>query len=335
MLRVHAEDFLRPRSVRLEHGPHDADAGYERWVDHLALRREVLDPLGPDGDLRWLPTLWDPATDRATRAPREQAAPGSTLVVDGPFLLRWETADAVDVGVHLQAGDAALARRLAPRRPGAGARRLGPLHLGDLAGRPRRPGGAGGAPRPARARGRGRTSSARCPRTGSGPPYQCSTSRRAIEMPDGSCTSPDAAASRSSSRENQRASVTSTPSTSMCGSSGRRAAADHQRRRERPRLAAQVGDLADRRRRPPPPPRGARRPRSTRPARRSRRGSRSVRAATARRGRAGSGPARRAPPRSSRRRCAGSARSRRRCRCGSSRRSWARWPPRSAGSGGG
>ncbi len=45
---------------------------------------------------------------------REQAAPGSTLVVDGPFLLRWETADAVDVGVHLQAGDAALARRLAP-----------------------------------------------------------------------------------------------------------------------------------------------------------------------------------------------------------------------------
>ena len=114
VLRVHAEDFLRPRSVRLEHGPHDADAGYERWVDHLALRREVLDPLGPDGDLRWLPTLWDPVTDRATRAPREQAAPGSTLVVDGPFLLRWETADAVDVGVHLQAGDAALARRLAP-----------------------------------------------------------------------------------------------------------------------------------------------------------------------------------------------------------------------------
>jgi hypothetical protein len=120
VLRVRAEDFLRPRSVRLEHGAQDPDAGYERWVDHLALRREVLDPLGPDGDLRWLPTLWDPARDRATRAPREQAPPGSTLVLDGPFLLRWETADAVDVGVHLVAGDAALARRL----PAAAARRV-------------------------------------------------------------------------------------------------------------------------------------------------------------------------------------------------------------------
>ena len=115
VLRVRAEDFLRPRSVRLEHGADDPDAGYERWVDHLALRREVLDPLGPDGDLRWLPSLWDPARDRATRAPRSLAAVGSTLVLDGPFLLRWETADAVDVGVHLVAGDAALARRLPPQ----------------------------------------------------------------------------------------------------------------------------------------------------------------------------------------------------------------------------
>ncbi len=112
MLRVRAEDFLRPRSVRLEHGHDDPDAGYERWVDHLALRREVLDPLGPDGDLSWLPTLWDVDRDRATRAARAAAAPGSTLVLDGPFLLRWETADAVDVSVHLVAGGAAMARRL-------------------------------------------------------------------------------------------------------------------------------------------------------------------------------------------------------------------------------
>lgn len=112
VLRVSAADFLRPRSVRLEHGAHDPDTGYERWFDHLALRREVLDPLGPDGDLTWLPTLWDADRDRATRAAREPAAAGSVLVLDGTFLLRWETADAVDVGVLLVAGDAALARRL-------------------------------------------------------------------------------------------------------------------------------------------------------------------------------------------------------------------------------
>ncbi len=112
VLLVSADDFLRPRSVRLEYGPDDPDAGYERWVDHLALRREVLDPLGPDGDGRWLPTLWDVAADRATRAPREVAPSGSVLVVHGPFLLRWETADAFDVTLHLQTSPAALERRL-------------------------------------------------------------------------------------------------------------------------------------------------------------------------------------------------------------------------------
>ena len=110
--RVRAADFLRSRSVRLEHGEQDPDSGYERWFDHLALRREVLDPLGPGGDLTWLPSLWDPVRDRATRAARRTARPGSVLVLDGPFLLRWETADAVDVGVLLQASEAAMVRRL-------------------------------------------------------------------------------------------------------------------------------------------------------------------------------------------------------------------------------
>lgn len=115
VLRVSCEDFLRPRSVRLEHGTSDPDAGYERWVDHLALRREVLDPLGPEADgahLTWLSTFWDPQTDRSTRAKVRVAVPGSVLIVTGPFLLRWETADAFDLSVHLQVSDAALARRL-------------------------------------------------------------------------------------------------------------------------------------------------------------------------------------------------------------------------------
>ncbi|WP_339574277.1 hypothetical protein [Pseudokineococcus basanitobsidens] len=149
VLRVRAEDFLRPRSVRLSRGPADPDAGYEAWTDHLALRREVLDPLGPGGSGRWLPTLWDPGRDRATRAPREVAAPGSVLVLDGPFLLRWETADAIDLGVHLDVSAAAVRRRLqgddADRVVGAWARYLAetdPAPRADLVVRaedPRRP----------------------------------------------------------------------------------------------------------------------------------------------------------------------------------------------------
>ena len=110
--RVSAADFLRPRSVRLEHGVEDPDAGYERWVDHQGLRREALDPMGPGGALTWLPTLWDAEADRATRAVPVRAVPGTVLVVDGPFLLRWETADALDLTVHLDVSPPALARRL-------------------------------------------------------------------------------------------------------------------------------------------------------------------------------------------------------------------------------
>lgn len=149
VLRVSARDFLRPRPVRLAAGPADADVGYTGWTDHLGLRREVLDPLGPGGAGTWLPTLWDERADRATRAPRCSAAPGSVLVLDGPFLLRWETADALDLSVHLLVSDAAVRRRLpaadAERQTGAWARYLeetDPAPRADLVVRaedPRRP----------------------------------------------------------------------------------------------------------------------------------------------------------------------------------------------------
>jgi hypothetical protein len=114
--RVRRDDFVRPRSVRLELGASDEDAGWERWYDDGALRREVLEPLGPgagsDCAMTWLPALWDIERDRSVRAERRVAAPGTVAVVDGPYLLRWELADAFDLVVHLDVSDAALARRV-------------------------------------------------------------------------------------------------------------------------------------------------------------------------------------------------------------------------------
>ncbi|SEK67658.1 uridine kinase [Streptacidiphilus jiangxiensis] len=107
--RVRARDYLRPASLRFEYGHQDADAYLDQWLDAGALFREVFDPLEPGGSGLVLPTLWDPATDRATRAERVPLPPGGVLVLDGPLLLgRWFP---LDLTVHLRLSPAALERR--------------------------------------------------------------------------------------------------------------------------------------------------------------------------------------------------------------------------------
>lgn len=110
--RVSARDFLRGRSVRLEHGHDDPDAVYDLWYDFPALRREVLDALLPDGQHTWLPRLRDPDTDRSVRVARQPAPPGLVAVVDGRFLGRKDVRDGFDVIVHLDVSEGALGRRL-------------------------------------------------------------------------------------------------------------------------------------------------------------------------------------------------------------------------------
>ncbi|CAL9566410.1 uridine kinase [Streptomyces sp. enrichment culture] len=108
-LAVATEGFLRPASLRLEHGRRDVDSYYDGWYDTGALWREVFGPLEPDGSGRVLPDLRDPATDRATRSRAVPLPPGGVLLLHGPFLLRhWFP---FDLSVHLQLSPGALRRR--------------------------------------------------------------------------------------------------------------------------------------------------------------------------------------------------------------------------------
>lgn len=112
VVRVSAEDFLRPASVRWEHGRYDPDAYYDVRLDVGALAREVVDPMGPEGTGRYLPSLWDVDRDRATRARYAVAPAGAVLVLDGSLLLgRWLE---LDLTVHLSLSPAGLARRTPP-----------------------------------------------------------------------------------------------------------------------------------------------------------------------------------------------------------------------------
>ncbi|MFJ3642266.1 uridine kinase [Streptomyces sp. NPDC090108] len=107
-LVVDTEGFLRPASLRLEHGRRDVESYYGGWFDTSALWREVFTPLDPGGDGRVLPDLWDPVADRATRSSYVQLPPGGVLLLHGPFLLRhWFP---FDLTVHLLLSPGALRR---------------------------------------------------------------------------------------------------------------------------------------------------------------------------------------------------------------------------------
>lgn len=105
---VAAADYLRPASVRLEHGRQDPEEFLDGWLDEAGLRREVLDPAASTG--RVLPRLWDTVTDRAFRDRRVQLPDGGVVIVAGALLLGRGLP--LDVAVHLRMSPAALRRRL-------------------------------------------------------------------------------------------------------------------------------------------------------------------------------------------------------------------------------
>ncbi|MFC5924971.1 uridine kinase [Micromonospora vulcania] len=112
VLHVRATDFLRSASLRFELGRTNPDSYYESWVDEAGLRREVLDPAGPGGSGRLLPSLWDAAADRASRAHYVDLPPGGVVLVSGALLLGGGLP--FDVTVHLELSPAALRRRTGP-----------------------------------------------------------------------------------------------------------------------------------------------------------------------------------------------------------------------------
>jgi hypothetical protein len=108
VLRVSADDFLRPASVRLEFGHTDPDSFRDSWLDVGGLVREVLEPLDPGGSGRVLPSLWNAETDRASRADYVTLPAGGVLLLDGTLLLdKWLPAE---LAVHLWLSKGALER---------------------------------------------------------------------------------------------------------------------------------------------------------------------------------------------------------------------------------
>jgi uridine kinase len=115
VIRASIDGFHRPRAERYRRGP-DSPAGYYRdSFDHAALRAALLEPLGPGGDRRYRPAVFDWRTDAPVDEPEREAAIDAVLLFDGIFSQRPELIDHWDLRVFLDVPFDETLRRMTVR----------------------------------------------------------------------------------------------------------------------------------------------------------------------------------------------------------------------------
>jgi uridine kinase len=114
-IRASVDDFHRPRSERHRRGADSALGYFEDAFDYHALRSCLLAPLGPGGDLRYRPAVFDFRTDTRLAGPSLVAPVDAVLLVDGVFLLRSDLRDAWDVRIFVWVEFDEILRRAARR----------------------------------------------------------------------------------------------------------------------------------------------------------------------------------------------------------------------------
>jgi uridine kinase len=103
VIRSSIEGFLFPRAQRYRRGEDSPEGCYHDSFDFDALHRLLLDPLGPDGDRRFQPAVYDRDADIALSPPVETAAADAVLLFDGVFLLRAELIHRWDLCIFVSA----------------------------------------------------------------------------------------------------------------------------------------------------------------------------------------------------------------------------------------
>jgi uridine kinase len=128
VIRATCDSFMFPRAVRYRRGKDSPDACYRDSFDYQALRRVLLDPLGPNGDRRYQHTVYDWHADCAVAEPEQTAAEDAVLLLDGVFLQRRELIDRWELRIYLSVSaetmvDRGRTRDLARGEPAAEAER--------------------------------------------------------------------------------------------------------------------------------------------------------------------------------------------------------------------
>jgi uridine kinase len=114
VLRATIDGFHRPRAERYRRGPTSPEGYYRDSFDYEALRRELLQPLGPGGSRRYRSRVFDLHADEPVPGrPLRRLPEDAVLLLDGVFLLRSELNDLWDFRVVVEVdADEALRRAL-------------------------------------------------------------------------------------------------------------------------------------------------------------------------------------------------------------------------------
>ncbi len=122
VLHTSIDGFHNPKSVRYARGRLSAEGYYRDARDLAAIRRELLDPLGPGGSRLVRTGTFDLDADAPKPGEVIPVPHDTILIVDGTFLARPELSDAWEVHIFLRTRrETARARGLSRDRPAGGA----------------------------------------------------------------------------------------------------------------------------------------------------------------------------------------------------------------------
>jgi uridine kinase len=103
VIRASVDGFHNPRRIRQRRGGRSSEGYYLDSFDYEALKSALLEPLGPDGNLKFRSAVFDFRTDSGVETPVRTADPSAVLLFDGIFLLRPELREHWDFRIFVDA----------------------------------------------------------------------------------------------------------------------------------------------------------------------------------------------------------------------------------------
>ncbi|MBT4222966.1 MAG: hypothetical protein HOD72_00730 [Opitutae bacterium] len=105
VVRVGMDGFHNPRETRHRRGVFSVEGYVEDSFNYSAIRELVLNPLGPLGDLKYHPEIYDHTVEQSIISSPVEVSSSAILILEGVMLFRDEIVDCFDYKILVQASD--------------------------------------------------------------------------------------------------------------------------------------------------------------------------------------------------------------------------------------